>query len=473
MAKIVCLLLSLLIWQMPAAAQDMRLDYVKKRQQQEAALRQAEAAARQAEAEEAQRRQAMLADKGALTRTIEELETNNRLLKARVAGADERLRQLKDEGRKLRTAYDDISGVVKEIIGFARNNARDLAELFRQSPQSALIENRLDLVDDLAQGRRFAAMADVRQLVDLLAQEIELSGQVRRVQGRVIDRAGNTAPADLLLAGNLTVAYKTPSETGFGLYSDNSNQIFALSSRPSWATARRIKKYMAGETVAMDMDISGGAALRQMTHRLSLMAQIPGGGPIVWPILLIFLLGGGIVVERTRYLRQRNCDVEGFMARVGDCLRQEDWTGCRDLCGREKNKSVPRVILTALDYREMSREDMENALQEAILNEVPRLERFLSTLGMLAAIAPLLGLLGTVTGMINTFHVITYYGTGDPRMMSGGISEALVTTMLGLGVAIPLMLAHTLLSRRVETIIGQMEEKAVSFVNQVFKTRER
>ena len=91
---------------------------------------------------------------------------------------------------------------------------------------------------------------------------------------------------------------------------------------------------------------------------------------------------------------------------------------------------------------------------------------------MLAAIAPLLGLLGTVTGMINTFHVITSHGSGDPRMMSGGISEALVTTMLGLSVAIPIMLCHTLLSGRVENVIGQMEKKAVAFVNTVFKTRE-
>ena len=119
----------------------------------------------------------------------------------------------------------------------------------------------------------------------------------------------------------------------------------------------------------------------------------------------------------------------------------------------------------------MSRDDMENALQEAIINKIPRLESFLSTLGMLAAIAPLLGLLGTVTGMINTFHTITYYGTGDPRMMSGGISEALVTTMLGLTVAIPIMLAHTLLTRKVETEIAMMEEKAVAFVNTIFKTR--
>jgi biopolymer transport protein ExbB len=114
---------------------------------------------------------------------------------------------------------------------------------------------------------------------------------------------------------------------------------------------------------------------------------------------------------------------------------------------------------------------MENALQEAILREIPSMERFLSTLGMLAAIAPLLGLLGTVTGMIDTFHVITLHGTGDPRLMSGGISEALITTMLGLSVAIPLMLAHTLFNRAVERNIGELEEKAVALVNLVHKSR--
>ncbi len=119
----------------------------------------------------------------------------------------------------------------------------------------------------------------------------------------------------------------------------------------------------------------------------------------------------------------------------------------------------------------MGREEIENGLQEAILSEMPAMERFLSTLGMLAAIAPLLGLLGTVTGMIDTFHVMTLFGTGDPRMMSGGISEALVTTMLGLSVAIPMMLAHTLLSRTVDNMIGQMEEKGVAFVNIVHKSR--
>ena len=132
---------------------------------------------------------------------------------------------------------------------------------------------------------------------------------------------------------------------------------------------------------------------------------------------------------------------------------------------------MANIITAGINFRNMHRQDMENALQETILREIPPMERFLSTLGMLAAIAPLLGLLGTVTGMINTFHVITYYGTGDPRMMSGGISEALVTTMLGLMVAIPIMFGHTLLSRRVETMIAEMEEKAVSFINMVYKSK--
>jgi len=92
-------------------------------------------------------------------------------------------------------------------------------------------------------------------------------------------------------------------------------------------------------------------------------------------------------------------------------------------------------------------------------------ERGLSALAVLGAVAPLLGLLGTVTGMINTFRVITLFGTGDPKLMSGGISEALVTTELGLAVAIPIMLLHTYLSRRTDSIVGDMEGKAVQMAN--------
>jgi len=115
--------------------------------------------------------------------------------------------------------------------------------------------------------------------------------------------------------------------------------------------------------------------------------------------------------------------------------------------------------------RRESRETLESVLQEAILKELPRLERALPLLNIMGAVAPLLGLLGTVTGMIGTFEVINVYGTGDPRLLSGGISVALVTTMLGLCVAIPIMLLHTVLNRQVEHIVGDMEEKSVTLTN--------
>ena len=113
----------------------------------------------------------------------------------------------------------------------------------------------------------------------------------------------------------------------------------------------------------------------------------------------------------------------------------------------------------------------ESVLQEAILHELPFLQRGLAMLAVLGAVAPLLGLLGTITGMIETFRVITVHGAGDPRLMSGGISEALVTTEIGLGVAIPVLLVHTWLKRRADHVIGDMEEQAMHLVNTIDRQR--
>ena len=106
-------------------------------------------------------------------------------------------------------------------------------------------------------------------------------------------------------------------------------------------------------------------------------------------------------------------------------------------------------------------------LDEAILKEMPALHRGLGTLALLAAIAPLLGLLGTVTGIIETFQSITLFGTGDPRTISGGISQALVTTVMGLVTAIPLLLLHSFLSTKSNRLVHILDEKSASFVAQL------
>jgi biopolymer transport protein ExbB len=187
--------------------------------------------------------------------------------------------------------------------------------------------------------------------------------------------------------------------------------------------------------------------------------------------MLILGVGLTIVAERIFYLVRQRFDTGSLMHTIDTLSADNNWLACQQACEQHTHVPVARVLKAGMLCCDMRREEMENALQEGILKEIPSMERFLSTLGMLAAIAPLLGLLGTVTGMIDTFHVITLHGTGDPRLMSGGISEALVTTMLGLSVAIPLMLAQTLLNRTVDNRIGEMEEKAVSLVNIVHKNR--
>ncbi|MEA1899732.1 MAG: MotA/TolQ/ExbB proton channel family protein, partial [Thermodesulfobacteriota bacterium] len=205
--------------------------------------------------------------------------------------------------------------------------------------------------------------------------------------------------------------------------------------------------------------------LRQITHKSTLIDQLKNGGPIIWPILAIGLFALIIAIERTIFLKGVHANTDRAMGKVNKLALEGKWKECDGIVKDKKGRPVYNVLKAGLGARAEERDTLESVLQEAILKELPRLERFLPMLNIMGAIAPLLGLLGTVTGMISTFHVITLYGTGDPRMMSGGISEALVTTMLGLAVAIPIMLTHTFLSRRVEHIIGDIEEKAVALTN--------
>jgi biopolymer transport protein ExbB len=460
-----------------ALAKDMRQSFAvqaEKRARMEEKARQELARARD---EALERTRQIKQDKEALTAAIQNLKNRNKVLEK---DNQELAQRVQDRQAVRKTLLEELAlsrAENRELSGFIRSAAKDLEALLIQSPQSALSENRHRFLAPVIHEDRFPAMADIRAMADAWFHEIFASGQVRTVPGTIIDRQGLEQETRILMLGNFTGIYVLESadarepEVGFLLYSDASQRFFALSRLPEAGTVGRIQAYLAGKRPDVPVDISRGTALRQYTLELDLADQIPKGGPIVWPILGILGLALVILLERLVFFFRKQMKSEPFMDKLRSLVAGGDWEGCEALCRSRKNKWIPGILLTALAFRDHSRQDMENALQEAILGEIPAIERFVSTLGMLAAIAPLLGLLGTVTGMINTFHVITYYGAGDPKMMSGGISEALVTTMLGLTVAIPIMLFHTLLSRRVETQIGQMEEKAVAFVNMVFKAR--
>lgn len=449
---------------------DMRQDFQAVEEQRQQLVEKAVQEKLSAEKDAADRAQQIKNDKIALEKAISDLKNHIKHLKTENKTLEDRIDLLKTEQEALTKDLEATHAISREFSGFVLGNARDLKALLIQSPVSGLVPDRQAFLEPIILQEKFPSMDDVKLLSDLVFNEIHASGQVKVTTGGIIDRQGREQQASLLILGNFTAIYKLDNEIGFLLYSDQSQRFFALSKLPPARITNSIEDYLDGKSDAVYMDVSKGGAIRQLAHQLSLAGQIPKGGVLVWPILALLVLAVLILIERIVFFARRRTDADHLMNTLRSMIIANDWEGCKSYLEARRTKLIPKILLTVLVLKDKTRPEIENALQEAILGEIPAIERFLSTLGMLAAIAPLLGLLGTVTGMINTFHVITYYGTGDPRMMSGGISEALVTTMLGLCVAIPIMLAHTLLSRRVETQISKMEEKSVAFVNMIFKT---
>ena len=455
----------------PILAQDMRAVQIEAQEARAALAEKAAAEKAAAEKAAAESQARILQDRNALTKAIAELEAANQKLDQQVESLKKESQDLDQHEKALSESLAQTDSMINELVGVIRINAKDVDSLINQNLQTALEENPTLFLETISQNQRFPGMDDVRALADGLRAQIAAAGEVVFRKALIVDRAGREVEADVLLLGPFTAAYRIGSEVGFCNYSATGRKLYALSRLPDSRMQKQLRRYINGKSDAVPMDISRGGALRQLTHELKLWEQIPKGGPIVWPILIILAVGILIILERVIFLLRKKLDADKLVQTIEAHTTENDWLACEKVCDSHPNIPVARVLKSGLECCQMQREEMENSLQEAILREIPPMERFLSTLGMLAAIAPLLGLLGTVTGMIDTFHVITLHGTGDPRLMSGGISEALVTTMLGLTVAIPLMLSQTLLSRAVDKKIGEMEEKAVALVNVIHKNR--
>lgn len=464
-------LLMMLTMAQPAPAQDMRAVQIQAQEARAALAEKAAAEKAAAEKAAAESRAKILQDRNALTEAIAELEAANQKLDQEVESLKQESQDLDQHEKELSESLAQTDSMINELVGVIRINAKDVDALITQNLQTALEENPTLFLETISQNQRFPGMDDVRALADGLRAQIDATGDVIFRKALIVDRAGREVEADVLLLGPFTAAYRIGSEVGFCNYSATGRKLYALSRLPDSRMQKQLRRYLNGKSDSVPMDISRGGALRQLTHELKLWEQVPKGGPIVWPILIILAVGILIILERVIFLLRKRLDADKLVQTIEAHTTENDWLACEKACECHPNIPVARVLKSGLECHQMQREEMENSLQEAILKEIPPMERFLSTLGMLAAIAPLLGLLGTVTGMIDTFHVITLHGTGDPRLMSGGISEALVTTMLGLTVAIPLMLSQTLLSRAVDKRIGEMEEKAVALVNVIHKNR--
>jgi biopolymer transport protein ExbB len=324
-------------------------------------------------------------------------------------------------------------------------------------------------VRPLLSKERFPGMQGIRDLVSVLETEMRASGEIRRYEGDFIGPEGRERNGTIVRAGAITAAYLLPEEGAGYLTLGKNRELTAVSGEPSWFVRRSLASYVRGESSHMPLDLSGGSVFKRLSEGRDFTDWVRAGGLLVWPIFLVGAVALILALERFVFLLRIRSNSDRIMSRITEMVGQGQWQECREFCARNRRFPTCRVLGQVLEHLGATREAMENAIQEAILRQVPRLERFIPTLSILGAIAPLLGLLGTVTGMINTFQVITLFGTGDPKLMSGGISEALVTTQLGLAVAIPIMLLHHVLERRVDKILSDIEEKGNAFTLTLLK----
>ena len=194
------------------------------------------------------------------------------------------------------------------------------------------------------------------------------------------------------------------------------------------------------------------------------LQTVHSGGVVAWIIVVLGALALLLSLFRYILLRQSRLKNSGEMEKFLNNMEKDSWVGLQDYCLKNSN-SVTRVIGKTLAHLKSDPDKIEDVIAEGIVKESQLIDRFGVLIMVIASVAPLLGLLGTVTGMISTFDIITLHGTGNPKLLSGGISEALITTMLGLIVAIPTLFVGQFLSSVNESIKSDMEKWALSVCN--------
>jgi len=277
-----------------------------------------------------------------------------------------------------------------------------------------------------------------------------------RTKGSALNAAGIEKQGTFIFMGPL--AYFSSSNNGSGIViSSPGNLLPSYFDKHSKQQQQAIARLVAGKTAVVPIDISSGDALRIKTAEKSFTANIRKGGFVMIPLLLIGLTAIILTILKTINMHSMlSADPQAIDAVIDDL-------NSNGIEAAEKSaQTLPPLTLT---YRKSPREHLEEILHEHILAMMPKLESHLGTLAVMGAVAPLLGLLGTVTGMMHTFDLVTIFGTGEARLLSGGISEALITTKFGLGIAIPVLLVHAFLARRIRTVVADLENTAVHFVN--------
>ncbi|GHE21909.1 MotA/TolQ/ExbB proton channel family protein [Halomonas urumqiensis] len=402
-----------------------------------------------AEARDAARLAALLEDRDTLQAALEQARQAHAEAQERVTPlleqrqAQEAWREELDERQAEQGG--DLAEVLETLAQHSGELRDDLAESWLTLGGSEL-PPRLDDIEVL-RPEHLETLGDA-----LLALTAE-TGRVVAFEAPVAAVDGQVAEREVVRVGDLGVF-----ADGALLERGAEEGVLSTAARTPDKVSTLLRDFQAGENERLVLDPSGGQVIDALSRQPSLVERFHQGGAVGYVVVGLGIIG--LLVALLQY---------AYLLRVSVAIRRQ----LRDLDQLRKDNPLGRVLLRFQALADDSvPEALEARLDEAVLAELPRLERGQPLVKLLAAVAPLLGLLGTVTGMIVTFQAITVFGTGDPQLMAGGISQALVTTVLGLITAVPLLFAQTALAGRSRHLAGVVEGQASAALAEQLEHRQ-
>jgi len=360
-------------------------------------------------------------------------------LKKRFDDNEESLAKNEEELRKRLGNLGEMFGVVRQV-------SQDLASIREHSLLAVELGARSNLLDKLADSKALPSIKELENLWYELQLQMTKQGEVKRFEGTYIDASGQKATETIAHVG----PFMAINQNGYLNYDTETRMLLELARQPSEGDL--VADYFVSEESFSELalDPTRGVLLGLSSQNPSVVDRIHQGGLIGYIIISLALAGLVYALFLLLNMLKTNVKVKAQL---------------KDTENVQADNPLGRILsVYHHQYQEADLETLEMKLDEAVLKELPALEQGLSLLKLLAAVAPLLGLLGTVTGMIATFQSITLFGTGDPKLMAGGISQALITTVLGLVAAIPLLFMHNIVSSRSRELVQILDQQSAGLI---------
>ena len=359
-------------------------------------------------------------------------------------------KQYEDNDAELSDLEEQLTlklGSFGELFGIVRQTAGESKGQFALSLTNIEFPDRIAFLGDLAE-RKSLDLPTTEELERLwyeILNELNQSGKVKSYNTDILTKSGELVNQDVLRIG----VFNSVSNGDYLNLVAEQNLLEYLPKQPERSIRRSAKKLQNSDDYReVFIDPTRGSLLTKLIDRDTWLERINAGGFVGYVIIIILTLGLVMGAMRFKFLNEESKSINKEL---------------------ETNNFSDDSILGKLNsiyskYSGNNPEDLESQLEDILAKATPPLEKNLSVIKLLAAVAPLLGLLGTVIGMIETFQAITLFGTGDPKLMAGGISQALVTTMLGLIAAVPLLFVHNILDSRSRAISQIYEEQAIGLL---------